>query len=200
MPNARIIKFSNKAKIQTKHRRGKKLLNINYSTEQQIKLLRRVLRNAATLAKINNNITTTREWMLIDLLINSDIRETEISNLRCGDIKIDHDQSEIFIRNSKGAKSRTVEIPVSLKTHIKSFLHWKENRGEPTGSDDYLFIVGQKRHITTAAVRQCIKKWVKKLCKQGKPTRSAKYTHTRTVQNQSGHNHIDHISLSEIIV
>ena len=169
--------------------------------ESQIKLLRRSVKDAASLAKQKNQVTAIREWMLIDLLTSSGLREAEAADLRCGDIKTGYGESAIFVRNGKGKKSRTVQIPDSLKLHFKSFLKWKADRGEPVGEDDFIFI-GQRGPWTPAAVQQAVKKWLRKinLYKTGKSAHALRHSYAvalyrkerdiRAVQKQLGHANI----------
>ncbi len=85
---------------------------IKYYTEQQIKLLRRTVRDQSALDLDRNQVTAVREWMAIDLLTSSGLRVSEAANLRCGDIKAGYGESALFVRDGKGSKSRTVQIPV----------------------------------------------------------------------------------------
>jgi integrase/recombinase XerD len=64
---------------------------------------------------------------------------SEAANLRCGDLKLGYAESKIFVRDGKGSVSGHVMVPDSLKKHLKSFLSWKENIGEPIGDDDHFF-------------------------------------------------------------
>jgi len=172
-----------------------------YFNERQIKLLRRTVRDAARLAEIKGQVTAVRDWMLIDLLTSSGLREAEAADLRCGDIKAGYGQSAIYVRNGKGSKSRTVQIPDSLKKHLKAFLKWKQRRGEPTGPDDPLFI-GQRGPWTPAAVNQVVKKWLRKLglWEHGKCAHALRHSYAvalyrrqrdiRAVQAQLGHANI----------
>ncbi len=63
----------------------------------------------------------------------------EVADLRISDLKTGYGQSSLFVRNGKGRKSRTVEVPESLKRHLKRFLSWKVTRGEFIGYDDFVF-------------------------------------------------------------
>ena len=125
---------------------------VKYYTDQQIKLLRRTVRNRAALDIERNQVTAIREWMAIDLLTCTGLRVSEAANVRCGDIKAGYGESALFVRDGKGAKSRTVQIPDSLKRHLKQFVVWKASRGEPTGPDDYLFI-GQRGPWSSQAIQ-----------------------------------------------
>jgi integrase/recombinase XerD len=66
------------------------------------------------------------------------------------------------VREGKGSVSGHVEIPDSLKKHLKQFLRWKEIRGEFSGNDDYLF-VGQRGPWSSQAIQQVVKKYLKAL-------------------------------------
>ena len=135
---------------------------MKYYTDQQIKLLRRTVRDQAALDLERGQITAVREWMAVDLITSSGIRVSEAANIRCGDLKAGYGESALFIRDGKGARSRTVQIPDSLKKHLKQFIVWKASRGEPTGPDDFLFI-GQRGPWTAQAIQQLVKKYLKAL-------------------------------------
>jgi len=102
------------------------------------------------------------EWMAIDLVTSSGLRVSEAANVRCGDLPASYGESALFVRDGKGAKSRTVQIPDALKRHLKQFIVWKASRGEPTGPDDYLFI-GQRGQWTAQAIQFLVKKYLKAL-------------------------------------
>jgi integrase/recombinase XerD len=84
------------------------------------------------------------------------------SSLRCGDIHCGYGQSEIRVICGKGFKSRTVVIPNKLKTHLSSFLKWKEEHREPTRETDPLFI-GQRGPMGVQAIQFLVKKCLKQL-------------------------------------
>ena len=107
-------------------------------------------------------VTAVREWMAVDLMTSTGLRVSEAANVRCGDLKAGYGESALFVRDGKGAKSRTVQIPDSLKKHLKQFVAWKASRNEPTGPDDYLFI-GQRGPWTAQAIQQLVKKYLKAL-------------------------------------
>ena len=135
---------------------------IKYYTDLQIKLLRRTVRDLAALDLERGQVTAVREWTAIDLVTSSGLRVSEAANLRCGDIRAGYGESALFVRDGKGAKSRTVQIPDSLKRHLKQFITWKQTRREPTGPDDYLFI-GQRGPWTAQAIQFLVKKHLKAL-------------------------------------
>jgi len=145
--------------------RIKKIRNVDgvkYFNRQQIQLLRRTVRDMAMVHASKNNVTAIREWMAIDLLTSTGMRVSEAADFRCGDIKAGYGQSAVYVRNGKGCKSRTIEIPESLKKHLKGFVSWKAQVGESVGDDDYLF-VGQRGAWTVQAIQQVVKKYLKQL-------------------------------------
>jgi len=162
--SSRTIQFpGNQEKVSTKaSRQIQNVDGIKYYTDQQIKLFRRTVRDRAALDIERGQVTAIREWMAIDLVTSSGLRVSEAANVRCGDIKAGYGESALFVRDGKGAKSRTVQIPDALKRHLKQFIVWKASRGEPTGPDDYLFI-GQRGQWTAQAIQFLVKKYLKAL-------------------------------------
>ena len=164
MEKSNVITLPIRGKTKKKVR-AKKIRNIDgikYFTEQQIKALRRTVRDQAILDRKKGKVTGIREWMVIDLLTCTGLRVNEAANVRCGDLKIGYSEAEVFVREGKGSVSGHVEIPDSLKKHLKQFLNWKEEQEEPTGKDDYLFI-GQRGPWTSQAIQQIVKKYLKAL-------------------------------------
>ena len=87
MGQAEVIEFPKQAKAKAKPKAKRSADSFPYFNEQQIKLLRRTARDAAHLAKQKGQVTAQREWMLIDLLTSTGMREAEAADLRCGDIR-----------------------------------------------------------------------------------------------------------------
>lgn len=174
---------------------------IKYFNSDQIRLLRRTVRDQASLAKVKNTVTAQREWCAIDILTTTGLRVSELSNLRCSDIRSGYGESSIFVRDGKGHKSRTVQINESLKKHLKNYLKRKRDNGEATGSDDYIFI-GQRGPWSRQAVQQLVKKYLKQLSlyQNGKSVHALRHSYAtelyrktkdlRAVQKQLGHSSI----------
>ncbi len=165
--SAQIIKFESIQKTASKKKRIKpkavrNIDGVKYFSRQQIQLLRRTVRDLATVHSSRGNVTAVREWLVIDLLTSTGVRVSEAADLRCGDVLAGYGDSAIFVRNGKGAKSRTVQIPQSLKKHLKSFISWKRENSEPVGDDDFMF-VGQRGPWSAQAIQQVVKKYLKQL-------------------------------------
>ena len=196
MTKASVIGFPAKSKKQRKARKSGD--GFKYLTDLQIKLLRRTARDAAQLALQKGQLTAVREWMLLDLLTCTGMREAEAADIRCGDILSGYGQCACYVRHGKGDKARTIEIPSSLRAHLKTFLAWKQGQGEPTGQDDHLFI-GQRGRWTPWAVGQIVKQHLRRLdlYEPGKSAHSMRHSYAvelyrkkrdlRAVQKQLGH-------------
>lgn len=160
----KVVQFpgTRQPSCQTASRNIVNIDGIKYYTEQQIKLLRRTVRDRAALDLERNQVTAVREWMAIDLLTCTGLRVSEAANVRCGDIKAGYGESALFVSDGKGSRSRTVQIPDSLKKHLRQFVVWKASRGEPTGADDHLFI-GQRGPWSCQAIQFLVKKHLRAL-------------------------------------
>ncbi len=156
----------------------KNIDGIKYFTEQQIKILRHTVKAQANKDKTQNRITGIREWMVIDILTSTGIRVGEAANIRCGDIKTNDYEYEIFIRCGKGSRSRHVQIPFSLKQHLLKYLAWKREQEELSHYDDHLFY-GQRGPWTTQAIQQIVKKYLKILnfYEKGKSVHSLRHSY-----------------------
>ncbi|EMS78438.1 tyrosine-type recombinase/integrase [Desulfotignum phosphitoxidans] len=176
----------------------KSMDTIKYFNNMQIKLIRKTVKNKALLDVKKGQVTGIREWLVIDILTLTGVRVSEAANLRCGDIKTGYGQIELFIRNGKGSRSRTIQIPKSLKKHFNTFIKWKKDRDEPVGFDDHVFL-GQRGPWTPQAVQQIVKKYLKVLglYENGKSVHSLRHSYAvqlykqerdlRAVQKQLGH-------------
>lgn len=201
---AKILMFVPKEKTVSKTARPHRPKNtdgVKYYSKLQIRLLRRTVRDQAVVSATKGNKTHIKEWMVVDLISSTGLRVSESANLRCGDIKSGYGQCAIFVRQGKGGKSRTVQIPDSLKRHLNSYLTWKGTQGEATGVDDYVF-VGQRGPWTAQAIQQIIKKYLKALglYESGKSVHALRHSYAtelyrknknlRAVQKQLGHSSI----------
>ncbi len=163
---ANVLTFPAETRKEPRPRRDKSRIKnvdgIKYFSAQQIKMLRRRVRDKAELDQQKGNVTAIKEWLVIDLLTSTGLRVSEAANLRCGDLEIGHSQSKIFIRDGKGHISAHIIINDALKTHLRGFKSWKEQQGEDIGTDDFLFI-GQRGPWTSQAIQQIVKKYLREL-------------------------------------
>jgi len=203
---AEIIEFK-KSKPKSKPRNtSTPAPEFKYFTQAQIKLLRRTARNAAIIAEQKGNVGAIRDWMAIDLLTSTGMRVAEASDIRCGDIRAGSGEQSIYVRDGKGHKSRIIQIPGSLKSHLKRYINWKMERGESIDGEAYLFI-GQRGRWTPAAIQQAVKKYLKHLglYERGKSVHALRHSYAvelyrqsrdlRAVQKQLGHSSVQNTQI-----
>jgi len=200
-----IVKFP-KIVRGRKEKRIKRLDGMKYFNEKQVKLLRRTVRDKAESDFRKNNKTSIKEWMVIDLLTSTGLRVSEAANVRCGDLKMGYAENKVYVREGKNKTTGYVIINDSLKKHLKQFLKWKQDRREPTGDDDHLFI-GQRGYWTNQAIQQIVKRYLKKLdlYQPGKSVHALRHSYAvelyskerdlRAVQKQ-----LRHISIQSTLV
>ena len=195
-----VVPFPQKATKPKPKSTIKNVDGIKYYTELQIKLLRRTARDAKP------TLSNIRQWMAIDLLTSTGVRVAEAADLRCGDIKSGYGESSIFVRCGKCHQSRTIQIPDSLRKHLKQFLKWKANRNEPVDEDDYLF-VGERGPWTGQAIQQIVKTHLRQLglYEKGKAVHALRHSYAvhyysksndlKGLQKQLGHQSIQNTQI-----
>jgi site-specific recombinase XerD len=206
---AKVISFPSEQQSKRTHKSGGRIRSVDgikYFNEKQIKMIRRAVRDQSEMDMKKGQVTAIREWMVIDLLTCTGMRVSEAANLRCGDLKIGYTESKIYIREGKGHVSGHVVINEAVKKHLKAFVGWKQQQGEHTGEDDYLF-VGQRGAWTSQAIQQIVKKYLKRLdlYEKGKAVHALRHSYAvelyskdkdlRAVQKQ-----LRHVSIQSTLV
>lgn len=174
---------------------------IKYFNSTQIKLLLQTVQDRSEKDMEHNRVTAIREFMAIDLIVNTGLRVSEASDVRCGDLKINNGDCALFVRNGKGNRSRTIQISDSLKKHLLQYLQWKRQKNESTDKDAHLF-VGQRGPLGSQGIQWICRKYLKalNLYETGKCVHSLRHSYAtelyrqrrclRTVQKQLGHRSI----------
>jgi len=169
-----------------------------YLKENEVKTLRTFLEEKALVALTKKRKTPVRDWAIVDISLSAGLRASEIRNLKRKDTHIGKGESAIFVRNGKGSKSRLVLIGEKLKKHLKEYLRWGKEVGEPVGEEDYLFSSERGPKMTLSAIQKRFKHWVKAAgIKRAYSIHSARHTYgtmlyretkdLRMVQKQLGH-------------
>lgn len=176
----------------------------DFMTEPQIKRLKDTLRGAAREGKEKGNYVAVRDWCILHIALDAGLRVSEICDLKIGDLLIDQGNSSIIVRSGKGDKKRGVSIGSELRSHLKDYIDWKKERGEPTGDDDLLFLSpsGKSDKLSRQAVYHAFKRWAKRAdlperfsihsCRHSYASmlyKSSDYN-LRLVQSQLGHSSI----------
>jgi integrase/recombinase XerD len=103
-------------------------------------------------------VTAIRSWALLDTLLSSGLRASEVAGLQVRDCLLGYGQSALVVRQGKGGKTREgLSSPTQeLKAHLKAFLAWKAARGEEV-SDEAPVFTGQRGPLTRNGVWQVVK-------------------------------------------
>ena len=129
---------------------------LRYLTTEELTRLRRHAEARATHAVTTDAVTAVRSWALLDTLLSSGLRASEIAALRVGDCLLGYGQSSLIVQNGKGGKRREVFIAEDLKRHLKAFITWKRDRGEDV-SDTLPLFIGQRGVLTRNGVWRLVK-------------------------------------------
>jgi integrase/recombinase XerD len=129
---------------------------IRYLTTEELIRLRRHAEAQALQARSRGNVGAVRSWALLDTLLSSGLRASEVAVLQIRDCLLGYGQSALLVRQGKGNKQREVFIPQELKAHLKAFLAWKAGHGEDVSAAAPVF-TGQRGPLTRNGVWRVIK-------------------------------------------
>ena len=122
-----------------------------FFSDEEYKALMKILKDSAEIAAMKGRIKPIRDYMIIDIALNSGLRVSEIANLKVEDLHITKGNSQIFIREGKGGKSRLVMIGKDLRRHLKKFLTSQHTESP------YLFISERSPQMKTTAIQNVYK-------------------------------------------
>ena len=129
---------------------------IRYPTAEELIRLRRYAEARALQAKESGAVTAVRSRALLDTLLSSGLRASEVASLRVRDCLLGYGQASLVVRQGKGDKQREVFIPQELKTHLKAFLTWKRDHREDVPDEATVF-TGQRGPLTRNGVWRVVK-------------------------------------------
>jgi integrase/recombinase XerD len=129
---------------------------LRHLTAEELVRLRRHAEADAVRARERGAVGAVRAWALLDTLLSSGLRASEVAALRVGDCLLGNGQASLVVRQGKGAKQREVFIPQELKTHLKAFLAWKKSQGDDVSHDAPVF-TGQRGPLTQNGVWRVVK-------------------------------------------
>ncbi len=154
-----------------------------FLSPDEVRTLRKVLADAAALAKTKGNQAPVRDQLIIELALGTGLRVSEISNLLVEDLFLKKGQNSLHVRNGKGGKDRLVQISPALKTLILDYLNYRKS------NSPYLFASERGNQITPSGIQQLFKRWAKKA---GLPVRysihSLRHTYATRLYRASGYN------------
>ena len=93
-----------------------------YLTEEQLKRLRRYVKDRADLARLKGGSRSIVDEIIVELMANTGLRASELIGIDLGDLPTVHEKDEIWIRNGKGNVTRTIVIPEKLIKRLERFV------------------------------------------------------------------------------
>jgi site-specific recombinase XerC len=109
------------AKRKTAKKRGG-LAPDKYLSEAQLKKLRQYVRDKADLARMRAGSRGVIDELIVELLVSTGLRASELCNLNIGDLPAKHGKDCIWVRDGKGKVTRTVDISEKLKKRLERFV------------------------------------------------------------------------------
>ncbi len=79
---------------------------IRYLTTEELTRLRRHAEARALQAREKGTVGAVRAWALLDTLLSSGLRASEVAALRVGDCLLGYGQASLVVHRGKGGKTR----------------------------------------------------------------------------------------------
>ncbi|MCP3686041.1 MAG: phage integrase family protein [bacterium] len=127
-----------------------------YLKEEEVQRIVKTCSDAAYLAEVKGNWLPIRDWMIIDLALNTGLRVQEVADLKVEDLHLEYNQSALTVQNGKGGKKRVVRYGSKLKAHLKKYLKQKLKSGP------YLFSSSRGEKLTRTALLLIVKNCYKR--------------------------------------
>jgi len=180
------------AKRKTTRRGG--LPPDKYLSDTQLKRLRQYVKDMADLARQRGSARAIVDELIVELLVNTGLRASELCDLNIGDLPVTHGKDSIWIRDGKGKVTRTVDIPDSLRKRFERFVLLYRKGAK---SKDPLLVSSKGGRMIYRTIYEKIKKLGKKsgigklhphMLRHTYLTRLYNVEHDlRFVQDQAGH-------------
>jgi len=138
---------------RTKQRGG--LLPDKYLSETQLRRLRQYVKDMADLARQRGSRRAIIDELVIELLVNTGLRASELCNLNIGDLPMSHGKDTVWVRDSKGNVTRTVDVPETVNKRLERFVKLYRKDAEPDGP---LLISAKGKRMIYRSIYEKIKK------------------------------------------
>ena len=126
--------------------------------DQRSKLLK-TCKDKAELDLLHGRETWIKRYMLVNLVLFTGLRVSEIANLKIGDIELNTKDPYLIVRNGKRGKKRDVYLDKELVRHLKNFISWKKKTmGEEVENDSPLFIGRNNGHCAVITLMKSFKR------------------------------------------
>ena len=126
--------------------------------DQRTKLLK-TCRDKAELDLLHGRETWIRRYMLVDLVLFTGLRVSELASLLIGDINLKAKDPYLIVRNGKRGKKRDVYLDKVLVNHLKSYVTWKKKTmSEDVENESPLFTGRDGKHCAVITLMKSFKR------------------------------------------
>ena len=154
-----------------------------FLTSDEVNKLRRVVGDAATLARARGTQAAVRDQLIIELALGTGLRVSELASLKVEDLFLKKGQNSLYVRRGKGGKDRVVQFSAGLKNLIRDYLDYRKT------DSHYVFPSQRNPRMTPSAIQQTFKRWA---AKAGLPKRYSihclRHTYATRLHKASGYN------------
>ncbi len=186
-----------------------KITRDKFMDDKERDKLLKFCKEKAELDLMKGRITWTARNMLVNLVLYSGLRVSEIAKLKIKDLHLDKevDDPYLFVRNGKRKTPRDVYLDKELVKELKRFISYKKKTLKESVDTEAPFLAGRGgKHSTPTALQISFKKAVvdaglssQYSIHSGRHTYGTHLYHTtknlRYVQKQLGHSNITMTSL-----
>jgi len=174
--------------------------------DQRKKLLK-ICKDKAEIDLKYGRTTWVRRYMLINIVLFTGIRVSEVSSLKIGDIELKTKDPYLIVRNGKRGKKRDVYLDRELVKHLKFFISWKKKTmRECIDKESPLFTSHNEKHCAVITLMKSFKRAIEESnLPQHYSIHCARHTYAtfllhatnnlRYVQKQLGHSKISMTAL-----
>jgi site-specific recombinase XerD len=138
-----------------------------FLSPEQVAKLRVSIETARQAALGADDELAVRNAVLVELLLGSGLRVSELCGLRVGDVYLRNGRADVLVRRGKGGKSRMIAISERLALYLRTYLAWRERGGETLDRERPFFRSERGRSLTRSAVHRI---WKLALLRAGLPT------------------------------
>jgi site-specific recombinase XerD len=186
-----------------------KITRDKFMDDKERDKLLKFCREKAELDLMKGRITWTARNMLVNLVLYSGLRVSEIAKLKIKDLHLDKevDDPYLFVRNGKRKTPRDVYLDKELVKELKKYISYKKKTLKESVDTEAPFLAGRGgKHSTPTALQISFKKAIEEAglntkysIHSGRHTYGTHLYHTtknlRYVQKQLGHSNITMTSL-----
>ena len=165
--------------------------------DDEVKALRKSLEGAMILGKAKGWQIPVRDYTIIELILGTGLRVSEVSALKVDDLNLKRGQNSLIVRKGKGGRTRTVRFSAKLAKIVTEWLQYRSKNSE------YLFPSQIQDQMTSRALQRVFKVRAKRAGLAGNYSiHCLRHTYATRLYRSSGYNlrlvqvQLGHISIN----